>query len=79
MKSNKLDSARFFWKVEGKKSVSSEDPSQMLKIIKTATEPTFRVRVQPGTSRNEIVQVREDALKIRISAPPIEGKANRKK
>ncbi len=49
----------------------------MLKIIKTATGPVFRVRVQPGASKNEIVGVQQDALKIRISAPPVEGKSNK--
>ncbi len=49
----------------------------MLKIMKTATGPIFRVRVQPGASKSEIVGVQEDALRIRISAPPVEGKANR--
>jgi len=34
--------------------------------------------MQPGISRNKIVQVREDALKIRISVPPVERKTNRK-
>ncbi|MCK4523269.1 YggU family protein, partial [Candidatus Aerophobetes bacterium] len=41
------------------------------------TGATFRVRVQPGVSKNEIVGVQEDALKIRINAPPVKGKANR--
>ena len=49
----------------------------MLIITKTATGATFRVRVQPGASKNEIVGVQEDALKVRISAPPIQGKANK--
>jgi len=34
--------------------------------------------VQPGASKNEIVGIQEDALKLRISAPPVQGKANSK-
>lgn len=49
----------------------------MLMITKTVTGATFRVRVQPGASKNEIVGVQQDTLKVRISAPPIEGKANK--
>ena len=49
----------------------------MLMITKTATGATFRVRVQPGASKNEIVEVQQDALKVRISAPPVQGKANK--
>lgn len=35
------------------------------------------MRAQPRASKNEIVGVQQDALRIRISAPPIEGKANK--
>ena len=49
----------------------------MLIITKTPTGTTFRVRVQPGASKNEIVGIQEDALKIKISAPPVQGKADK--
>ena len=34
------------------------------------------VRVQPKASRDEIIGPHENALKIRITAPPVDGKAN---
>lgn len=36
----------------------------------------IRVRVQPRASRDEIVGWREDTLRLRVSAPPLEGRAN---
>ncbi len=38
---------------------------------------TLRVRVQPGASRNEIIGIREGALCVRLTSPPVEGAANK--
>ena len=37
----------------------------------------FRIKVQPGADKNEIVGVQGDVLKIKINAAPVKGKANR--
>jgi uncharacterized protein (TIGR00251 family) len=37
----------------------------------------FKVTVQPRGSRNEIVGLQGDALKIKVTAPPVEGAANK--
>jgi len=36
----------------------------------------LRVRVQPKASRDEICGLQGEALKVRITAPPVDGKAN---
>jgi len=37
----------------------------------------FKVFVQPRAARNQIVGVHDAALKISLTAPPVEGAANR--
>ncbi|OGL13240.1 MAG: hypothetical protein A3J45_11025, partial [Candidatus Rokubacteria bacterium RIFCSPHIGHO2_02_FULL_69_13] len=35
------------------------------------------MRVQPRASRDEVVGWREGVLRVRVTAPPVEGEANR--
>lgn len=37
----------------------------------------FKVFVQPRSSKNKIVDVHGDALKVKITAPPVAGAANK--
>jgi uncharacterized protein (TIGR00251 family) len=48
----------------------------MIPIRETETGVVFRIRVVPRASRCEPAGIRDDALKLRITAPPVEGKAN---
>lgn len=36
----------------------------------------FQIKVLPRSARSEVTGVHGDALKIKITAPPVEGKAN---
>jgi uncharacterized protein (TIGR00251 family) len=37
----------------------------------------LHVLIQPRASRNQVVGVQQQALKIRVTAPPVEGAANK--
>lgn len=47
-----------------------------LELRETAQGVTLRVRVQPRSSRNALGGEREGALVVRLTAPPVEGRAN---
>jgi uncharacterized protein len=45
--------------------------------IATAADGVIvNVRITPRASRSEIIGIMNDALKIRLQAPPVDGKAN---
>jgi hypothetical protein len=48
----------------------------MLPIKETKDGVIFNIKVVPRSSRSELTGVQEDALKLKITASPVEGKAN---
>jgi uncharacterized protein len=44
--------------------------------VPTSDGVVVRVRVQPRAARDEVVGWREQTLRIRVSAPPVDGRAN---
>src|SRR5262249_5081517 len=49
---------------------------KMLDVVEREGVVTFAVRVQPRASRDEIAGELDGALKVRLLAPAIEGRAN---
>ena len=41
-----------------------------------AQQTTLTLHIQPGAKKTEVAGVHGDALKIRLAAPPVDGKAN---
>ncbi|QLB12408.1 hypothetical protein EV697_10151 [Bisgaardia hudsonensis] len=48
----------------------------MLAVEKIGEDLRLRIFLQPKASRDQIVGLHDDELKITITAPPIDGKAN---
>jgi uncharacterized protein (TIGR00251 family) len=48
----------------------------MLTVNETEEGVTFAIRVLPRSSKCELAGLQKDALRIRITAPPVEGRAN---
>ena len=47
-----------------------------LSLTVSADGVTFSVRLTPRASKNEIVGIQAGALRVRLTAPPVEGAAN---
>ena len=44
--------------------------------VGTQSQTTLTLHIQPGAKTTEVVGPHGDALKIRLAAPPVDGKAN---
>jgi uncharacterized protein (TIGR00251 family) len=49
----------------------------MLQIAEKRAGLTFKIAVQPRSSRNQVAGLKGDALKVRLTAPPVDGAANK--
>lgn len=63
-------------KKEKTSASSVASPRLSIPIRESNGGATFSVRVQPRAKRNAVTGVMGDALKLTLTAPPVEGKAN---
>jgi uncharacterized protein (TIGR00251 family) len=47
-----------------------------LTAIKHSHNNSLRLRIQPNARRNEVIGFTDGVLQVRVSAPPVKGKAN---
>lgn len=49
----------------------------MISIQEHGDGVSLKIKVQPKASKNQVAGIIEDALKIRLTAPPVDGAANK--
>jgi len=54
----------------------NDNPNDFFKIF--GNYIIIKTKIIPGSSKNKIIGVYADTLKIAITSPPVEGKANKK-
>jgi uncharacterized protein len=54
----------------------AETGAELIEVNEKNDAVTFRVRAQPRAAKTEIVGEYAGAVKLRIAAPPVDGKAN---
>ncbi|MHC2994846.1 MAG: YggU family protein [Candidatus Atribacteria bacterium] len=54
----------------------NDNPNDFFKIV--GNDIIIKTKIIPGSSKNKIIGVYADTLKIAITSPPVEGKANKK-
>ncbi len=48
----------------------------MLFIKEDGVGVIIKIKVQPRASKNQLAGIMDDALKVRLTAPPVDGEAN---
>lgn len=56
--------------------MSAQPPLEPLQVRERPGGVVFSVRVQPKSSRDEFTGIRDGVLWVRVTAPPVAGKAN---
>ena len=53
-----------------------EDIDNFIKIV--GNDILIKIKVFPNSSTNKIIKTKHNTLKIKVTSPPVEGKANKK-
>lgn len=48
----------------------------MLPVKEEKDGVSFKIRVQPRAAKNQVAGIFQDALRVRLTAPPVDGEAN---